>query len=87
MISHVFSSFRHTFGEEKCVFGDFRVFPGALPGVARFRTPKTLILQAFTIGFEVSFFADLPCQKRRVSVLRCFCTAPVFGGMVSFRWR
>ena len=36
------------------------------------RAPKTLILQAFTIGFEVSFFVDLPYQKRRVSVLRCF---------------
>ena len=58
MIFHVFSSFRHTFGEEKCVFGDFRVFPGALPGVARFRTPKTLILQAFTIGSEASLFEN-----------------------------
>ena len=45
-----------------------------------------LILQAFTIGFEVSLFQGWPCEKRRVSVLRCFCTEVLFGGMVSFRW-
>ena len=38
------------------------------------RTPKSLILQAFTMGFEVSFFVVWPCQKPRVSVLRRFCT-------------
>ena len=50
------------------------------------RTPKTLILQAFTIGFEVSLFQGWLCEKRRVSVLRCFCTGFLFGVMVSFRW-
>jgi hypothetical protein len=50
------------------------------------RTPKTLILQAFTIGFEVSLFQGWRCEKRRVSVLRCFCTEVLFGVMVFFRW-
>ena len=44
------------------------------------------ILQAFTIGFEVSFFQGWRCEKRRVSVLRRFRTEVLFGGMVSFRW-
>ena len=50
------------------------------------RTPQTLILQAFTIGFEVSVFVGWLCEKRRVSVLRCFCTALLFGVLVSLRW-
>ena len=50
------------------------------------RTPKTLILQAFTIGFEVSLFQGWLCEKRRVSVLRRFCTGFLFGVMVFFRW-
>ena len=50
------------------------------------RDPKTLILQAFTIGFEVSLFQGWLCEKRRVSVLRCFCTEVLYGVMVSFRW-
>ena len=50
------------------------------------RTPKTLILQAFTIGFEVSLFQGWRCEKRRVSVLRRFCTEVLFGVVVSFRW-
>ena len=50
------------------------------------RAPKTLILQAFTIGFEVSLFQGWLCEKRRVSVLRCFRAEFLFGVMVSFRW-
>ena len=50
------------------------------------RAPKTLVLQAFTIGFEVSLFQGWPCEKRRVPVLRRFRTEVLFGGMVSFRW-
>ena len=50
------------------------------------RTPKTLILQAFTIGFEVSLFQGWRCEKRRVSVLRRFCTEVLFGVMAFFRW-
>ena len=49
------------------------------------RTPKTLILQAFTIGFEVLDFVFSPSQKRRVSVLRRFCTGGTFGVIVFFR--
>ena len=52
------------------------------------RTPKTLFLQAFTIGFEVLDFAFSPCRKRRVSVFRCFWSGaflvswfPFVGGM------
>jgi len=51
---------------------------------SRARAPKTLILQAFTIGFEVSLFQGWRCEKRRVSVLRCFCTEVLLGVMVSF---
>ena len=50
------------------------------------RAPKTMILQAFTIGFEVSLFQGWLCEKRRVSVLRRFCTGFLFGVMGSFRW-
>ena len=50
------------------------------------RAPKTLILQVFTICFEVSLFQGWRCEKRRVSVLRRFCIQFLFGVMVFFRW-
>ena len=50
------------------------------------RTPKSLILQAFTMGFEVSFFVVWPCQKPRVSVLRRFCTGTFLVLWFPFVW-